>query len=71
MGLLMLAGEHYRPAIEAVVGPKELAVVLVSLAGMAAYPLLLLASGGVTVSEVKALLRRRPKADLPPPVDNG
>jgi len=68
MGLLLFAAQHYRAAIEAVVGPKELAVIVVALAGAAAYPFLLLASGGVTIAEVRALVRRRP---LPPPGQTG
>ncbi len=68
LGLILFAAEMYRPAIEAVLGPKELAVVLVSGLGAAVYPLLLVASGGVTLGEVKALLRRR---RLPPAADNG
>ena len=72
MGLLLLGAELYRPAIEALVGPKEVAVVLVSMVGVAAYPFLLFASGGVTVADVRALLRRRrDRAGLPPAADNG
>jgi len=72
LGLILLAGTYFRPAIEAVLGSKELAVAVVSVVGGALYPLLLFVSGGVTVGEVKALLRRRrPAADLPPAVDPG
>jgi putative peptidoglycan lipid II flippase len=72
MGLILLVGSHFRPAIEGVLGSKELAVVLVSAIGGGLYPFLLFASGGVTLSEIKALLRRRrPAADLPPAVDPG
>jgi putative peptidoglycan lipid II flippase len=72
LGLILVAGTYFRPQIEAVLGSKELAIVLVSGIGGALYPLLLFASGGVRLSEVKALLRRRRgAADLPPAVDPG
>jgi putative peptidoglycan lipid II flippase len=61
-GLLALAS-HYRPQIEAPLAgiglAKELAIVLVSLVGGIAYPVLVMAFGGVTPAEVKAAFRRR------------
>src|SRR5690606_26082626 len=67
-GALYLAG-HQRGPLEAwlgaarlwAIGPKEIAVLAVCLAGAAIYPVLLLGSGGVTPGEVKAALRRRPR----------
>ena len=50
-------------------GVKEVAMLLVSLAGLAIYPVLLFASGGVTVAEAKALLRRRRGDPAPTPSD--
>jgi putative peptidoglycan lipid II flippase len=47
------------------VGIKELSIVLVCTAGMGLYPLLLFASGGVTMAEAKGMLRRR-RGDPPP-----
>jgi putative peptidoglycan lipid II flippase len=67
LGVLAAAASHYRGAIEAVIGtfrigplgPKEFAVVGVSLAICALYPLLLFASGGLTLTEARSALRRR------------
>ena len=59
LGLLLFAAELYRPAIVDAIGSKEVAIVLVSVVGGALYPLLLFASGGVTLAEVRALVRRR------------
>jgi len=63
MGLLVAAGAHFRSHIEAPLsamhGAKEIAVLLVALAGAAAYPLFLFAFGGVTPAEARAALRRR------------
>lgn len=75
-GLLVLAN-LFRPQIEAAIGAvlpggvKEVAILLVCATGAALYPILLFASGGVTLAEAKAALRRRkgdppaPAADLP------
>jgi putative peptidoglycan lipid II flippase len=72
MGLILAAGQHFRPLIEGAVGSKEVAIVLVSAIGGGLYPFLLFASGGVTLSEIKALLRRRRGSpDLPPAPDPG
>jgi putative peptidoglycan lipid II flippase len=70
LGLLLVAAERYREIIVATIGSKEIAIVLISAAGGALYPFLLFASGGVTIAETRALLRRR-GADLPPAPDNG
>ena len=69
-GLLAVA-QHFRPQIEAVfsgvhigrriVGAKEIAVLATVLIGALAYPPLLLAFGGLKMSEIKAALRRQPK----------
>lgn len=59
LGLILFAAEVFRPQIVEAIGSKEVAIVLVSAVGGALYPLLLFASGGVTLSEVRALVRRR------------
>ncbi|HEX6865967.1 MAG TPA: murein biosynthesis integral membrane protein MurJ, partial [Caulobacteraceae bacterium] len=70
LGLILFAAQHYREALTAALGSKELAVILVSMAGAAIYPVLLLASGGVTIGEIREVLSRRRSA-LPTPPDNG
>jgi len=72
LGLALAAASHFRPALEAPLKAmglgyaKELAVLLVCLAGAAFYPALLFAFGGVTPAEAKAALRRRKGAPDPP-----
>ena len=74
LGLLLAAAAHWRPLIEAPLrslrlGPlraKEFAILGVSLAALGVYPLLLFASGGLTLTEMRAALRRRAN-DPPPP----
>jgi putative peptidoglycan lipid II flippase len=68
---------HYRVPIQHLfggfhighaIGSKELALVLTVIAGALAYPPLLLTLGGVSRAEIRAALRRSPKAageDLP------
>jgi putative peptidoglycan lipid II flippase len=77
MGVAVALASHFRPALEAPLasmlrhGTKEIAVLLVCLAGAALYPVLLFAFGGVTPREARAAFRRRkgdvaaPPADLP------
>jgi putative peptidoglycan lipid II flippase len=71
LGALLFAANLFRPELEALiggviqVGVKELSIVLVCTVGMGLYPLLLFASGGVTVAEAKGMLRRR-RGDPPP-----
>ncbi|HEX7885813.1 MAG TPA: murein biosynthesis integral membrane protein MurJ [Phenylobacterium sp.] len=77
MGVAVALASHFRAAIEAPLaavlpaGTKEIAVILVSIAGAALYPVLLFAFGGVTPAEARAAFRRRkgdvaaPSADLP------
>ena len=68
LGLMLGAAAHYRAEVQAPfaqlrLGPlhaKEIAVVLVSVAAAAIYPLLLFASGGITLAEIRRNLRRRP-----------
>ena len=69
-GLLALAS-HYRGHVEALfgglhvgraLGAKEFAIVLTTLVGGALYPLILFGLGGVTRAELRAALRRQPKA---------
>lgn len=71
LGAFLFAANLFRPELEAIiggvmrVGVKELSIVLVCTAGMGLYPLLLFASGGVTMAEAKGMLRRR-RGDPPP-----
>ena len=73
LGLLVFAADHFRPELEATLsvlrlpgpGPKEIGVLLVSAAGVALYPVLLFAFGGVTPGEARAALARR-RSDPPP-----
>jgi putative peptidoglycan lipid II flippase len=73
LGLLLAAASHFRPAIEAPLsgvrlGPlraKEIAVVGVAIAAAAAYPILLIVTGGLSLAEVRATLRRRTGKPLP------
>ncbi len=76
LGLLLFGAQWLRPVLEAPLagfrfaglGPKEVAILAVCLIGASLYPVLLLASGGVTLAEVKAALRRRPgTSDAPTP----
>lgn len=76
MGALLGLASHERPLIEHVLAPvsfhhaKELAIVLVCATVGGAYPFLLFAFGGLTMTEVKAAFKRargqksRPAADL-------
>ena len=67
-GLLMGFASHNRAFIEAPLqdlyflglGAKEIAVLSVSAAGVVAYGALLLGFKGVTPTEIRAALRRRP-----------
>lgn len=79
LGGAVALASHFRPVLEAPfaafqlgpLGAKEIAVLLVCLAGGALYPVLLFAFGGVTPSEVRVAFRRRqgdgvlPAGDLP------
>jgi putative peptidoglycan lipid II flippase len=66
-GLLALAS-HERALLEAPLhglrlgplGPKEIVIVAVSGLAVAAFPFLLFASGGLTLTEIRGALRRRP-----------
>ena len=77
LGAILFAAALFRAQIEGAIaavlpgghGAKEIAILLVSAAGLALYPLLLFASGGITPDEARAALRRRkgdpgPSADL-------
>jgi putative peptidoglycan lipid II flippase len=75
LGLALAVGVRFRPALEAplgaglgFLGAKEIAVLLLCLAGALLYPVLLFAFGGVTPDEARAAFRRR-KGDVagPPP----
>lgn len=77
MGLLLALAAHFRTALEAPLagvsllglGAKELTVLWVCLAGALAYAGLLLAFGGLRMSDVRAALRRTPSAPSPPAPD--
>ena len=72
LGIAVALAEHFRSNLEAPLagvhiiglGPKEITVLLVSLAGAMLYPILLFAFGGVTLAEARAAFRRR-KGDTP------
>ena len=72
LGLLLSALSYVRPQMEALIGhvvfgrlgAKEIAIVAVLLVAFAAYPFLLFASGGLTLTELKAAVRR-PGKSLP------
>jgi len=67
LGLMLAAASHWRAVLEAPVahvrfGPihaKEMAVVVVAALAAPAYAALLFASGGVTLTDLRAALRRR------------
>jgi putative peptidoglycan lipid II flippase len=77
LGLMLAAASHWRPEIEGPLrqlrlGPlhaKELAILGVSMMAAPAYAALLFASGGLTLAELRAALRRggeaAPPATLP------
>ena len=71
LALILGAAAYFRDAIQApfagfhlghALGAKEIAIVLVVVVGAAIYPPLLFAFGGLKVSEVKAALKRQPRA---------
>jgi putative peptidoglycan lipid II flippase len=74
MGAAVGLASYVRPTLEAPfagvglgpLGAKEIAVLLVCMAGAALYPVLLFAFGGVTPAEARAAFRRR-KGDAAPP----
>jgi putative peptidoglycan lipid II flippase len=67
LGLLLATASHWRPLIEAPFGShhlgplhaKEIAVVGVAVLAALIYPVLLFASGGLTLAEMRGALRRR------------
>ena len=71
----MFMANLFRAEIEGVVasvlpgGVKEISIVLICSVGLALYPMLLFASGGVTLAEAKAALRRRRGDPAPAPSD--
>ncbi len=66
LGLLLLAADHFRPALEAAIGrrhlgplhAKEILILAVALGAGVAYPILLFVSGGLTRAELRTALRR-------------
>ncbi len=76
LGLLLALTSHFRAAIEAPLagvhlGPfhaKELVILAVMALAGAAYPVLLFASGGLTLAEARAAIRRRPADPAPTPL---
>jgi putative peptidoglycan lipid II flippase len=75
MGVLLGLASHYRPLIEHALGPvsfhhpKELAIVLVCGVAGGAYPFLLFAFGGLTLTEIKAAFKRVRGQKSAPPAD--
>jgi putative peptidoglycan lipid II flippase len=67
LGAVLAFAAHSRAAIEQLVavfrmgplGPKEIAIVGVAALALGAYPFLLFASGGLTLTEARAALQRR------------
>ncbi len=76
LGLLLGAASHYRSGLETLMawarlgplGPKEFTALSVTLLGAGLYPALLLGSGGLTLSEVRNALRRKPSGPAEPPI---
>ena len=68
LGLGLAAAQHFRAVLEAPFGgrhgAKEIVVLAICAVGGLVYPLLLFASGGVSIAEAKGLLTRRKR--LPP-----
>jgi putative peptidoglycan lipid II flippase len=68
LGVLLGLVSHFRASIEGWVhwarlgplGPKEVVIVAVTVLAAAIFPVLLFASGGITLTEIKGALRRRP-----------
>ncbi|MDO9222245.1 MAG: murein biosynthesis integral membrane protein MurJ, partial [Caulobacter sp.] len=77
LGAVMFAGQWFRAELEAPLagfrviglGPKEITVLALCMAGAALYPVLLLGSGGVTLAEIREALRRKPGVTAAPPAD--
>jgi putative peptidoglycan lipid II flippase len=76
LGIALAVGVHFRAALEAplgaglgFLGAKEIAVLLLCLAGALLYPVLLFAFGGVTPAEARAAFRRRKGDVAMPPTD--
>ena len=79
MGLMLYAASHLRSQVEAPLAgvsfaglhAKEIAVLLIAIAGGLAYPVLLFAFGGITPTELRTAFRRgkdesgTPIPDLP------
>lgn len=73
LGVLLAVAAYFRSLLEAPfagftghLGPKEIVIVLLSGGGLALYPVLLFAFGGVTPAEAKAVLQRRGDPAAPP-----
>ncbi|WP_296450841.1 murein biosynthesis integral membrane protein MurJ [Phenylobacterium sp.] len=79
LGAILFAAALFRPQIEGVIGgvlpgghgAKEIAILLVSAMGLALYPALLFASGGITPAEARAAFRRRKGDPAATPADMG
>src|SRR5690606_812178 len=61
MGVALAAAGWFRPQIEQLplMGVKEIGVLVVCATGAALYAVLLVATGGVTLAEAKAAMRRK------------
>ena len=78
LGALVALASHYRAGLEGLIawarlgplGPKEFGVVGVTILAAVIYPVLLFASGGLTLAEMRGALRRR-KGETAPPVEDG
>jgi len=75
LGGVMFAANLFRAEIEGAIGSvlshgvKEVSIVLICSVGLALYPVLLFASGGVTLAEARGALRRRRGDPTPTPDD--
>lgn len=77
MGGALFAAQLFRADLEAPLatvrfiglGAKELTVLALVIAAGSLYPVLLLASGGVTLAEIRDALRRKPGIAAAPPSD--
>jgi putative peptidoglycan lipid II flippase len=77
MGVALYVGQLFRPQLEAPLahfhffglGAKEIVVLSLCLVGAVLYPFVLFAFGGLSMSDLRAALRRTPRknGDEPPP----
>jgi putative peptidoglycan lipid II flippase len=69
LGAILALGEHFRTFLESLIplrhGSKEVTVLLLVAVGALCYPFLVLATGGVSLTDVRSALVRRGPATLP------